>query len=340
MGSALILVYFYNLGATGYLGGLLLGEVVGLLLLGFLTRSIISLQVSKNSMATLLRYGLPLLPAALSMWALRLADRALIGAYTGLEQLAIYEIGYKMGLLVSLAIAPFSAAWPPFAFSVMRKPNAQNIYRDALTYLVILSLFVALGIMAFKTVILDLLAPTSYGPALKVVGWVIMAQVFAAGYLVLSIGPKISKRTGDLTIVAVIAAVVNLLLNLVWIPRMGIQGAAIATTIGYGLLAVGSYIIGQRSYSFPLDWRRLYKIGLAAGISYLLIIALEQLGISNWIDYIKMGLAWLSFPSLCLLFRVVTITQILTLWGSISESFLSRMSRDPSISVQASSNRP
>ena len=83
MGIALVFVYVCDWGAIGYLVGLLLGEMTGLMLLVFLTRRLISIRVSRQTIGMLLRYGLPLLPASLSMWALHLADRILIGALVG-----------------------------------------------------------------------------------------------------------------------------------------------------------------------------------------------------------------------------------------------------------------
>jgi len=257
-----------------------------------------------------LRYGLPLLPAALSMWALNLADRTLIGQMVSLDQLAIYEVGYKMGALVTLGVAPFRTAWPPFAYSVMRKPNAQAIYRDIVTYLLFASSFFALGLLSFKAEILGMLTPVSYRAALTVVDWVVLAQVFYSVQMALSIGPKISKRTFDLSIVTVLAAAVYLALLIVLIPLAGIVGAAIATAVGYGLLAFASYAIGQRSYPFPLDWKRLFKIVLAAGSSYLFIQFADGSGVSGWAYYLFKAGAWLSFPVVAILVRVITPLQL------------------------------
>ncbi|RMG74049.1 MAG: lipopolysaccharide biosynthesis protein [Chloroflexi bacterium] len=324
MGVALIMVYKYTQGAFGYLSGLLIGEVIGLCLLSWLTRRIVAFNISRQSIGELLRYGLPLLPAALSMWALNLADRTVLSQMVGLDQLAIYEVGYKMGAMVTLAAAPFRVAWPPFAFSVMRKPNAQAIYRDVVTYLLLASLLFALGLLAFKSEILRLLAPSSYSAAISVVDWVALAQVFLSIQMVLSIGPKISKRTFDLTIVAMLSTAVYIALLIILIPLLGIVGAAISTTIGYGLLAFASYGIGQRSYPFPLDWNRLLRVVLAAGGSYLLIQFADAIGVSGWTYYLfKMG-AWLSFPVIVVLVGVITPLQLRGLLHLVSTMLRAR----------------
>lgn len=327
MSCAWVLVYLYDLGAIGYLAGLLLGEIVGLGVLVFLTRRIVSLKPSREAMGALLRYGLPLLPAALSMWALHLADRALIGSMVGLDQLAVYEIGYKIGNLVSLAIAPFRTAWPPFAFAIMGRPRAQRIYRDILTYLLTLSLLFALGLLAFKSEILSLLAPATYAEALSVVGWIALGQVFHTTQMVLSIGPKISKRTADLAMVNVVSAAISLLLNFILIPRIGVQGSAIAAAVGYGSLAIGSYLVGQRSYPFSLDWARLLKVFLAAAGSYLLISVVDQMSFSGWQAYLGKGGAWFSFIFFSLCLGLITPSQLRRLWCSVTQMLYRRISQ-------------
>lgn len=325
MGFALLFVFYFRLSAIGYVSGLLLGGFVGLIMLAWLTRNIISFRISQDSVKDLLKYGLPLLPAALSMWALNLADRMLIGSILGLDQLAIYEVGYKIGALVTLAAAPFQAAWPPFAFATMHKTNAAQIYRDVLTGLLAVCLFCVLGLLAFKAEILSLLAPSSYMPALTVIGWVAVAKTFEASYVVTSIGSKISKRTVNLSIAAIFSAVIYLVLNLVLINWWGIQGAAVATMVGYLLLSFTGYAVSQYTYSFPLDRKRILGLSLATLCSFGLISLVNHMDASGWEYYTLKIVALLSSIPISLLLGVVTVNQLKVATKLICESLLNRI---------------
>jgi O-antigen/teichoic acid export membrane protein len=67
----------------------------------------------------------------------------------------------------------------------------------------------------------------------------------------LTTGFSIARRTGRLALLTVAAAAINIGLNFALIPPWGIVGAAVATGVAYGLLAVGYYIAAQRVYHMP-----------------------------------------------------------------------------------------
>lgn len=313
-GFALLFVRVYDLGAMGYFLGYLLGAFLAVLALIGMTRQMLFFKATKGVLRELLAYGLPLIPATLAMWALRLADRSLIVRYTGLEQVAVYEIGYKVGMLVAMVILPFNAAWPQFAFSTMRKPDAAQTYRDVLTFITVLLAFVALGVIAVGPELVDILAPQSYAEAVIVIPWVAFSQVAWGMYRVLSLGPKITKKTIYLTVVAVTAAAVNIALNILLIPRLGILAAAINTLIAYALLAFLSYIVGQRLYPFPLDWSRLGKISLASVLTLLLVFQSSSLQIPGVGETILRVSSLLLYPILLLLMNFIDLRQGKALW--------------------------
>jgi O-antigen/teichoic acid export membrane protein len=318
VGLALLFVRVYNWGATGYFLGYLGGDFIGLGVMIWLVRDMLVFQVSAKRLKELMIYGLPIIPADLSMWALRLADRSLIASIVGLDQVAVYEIGYKIGLIVGLAFMPFNAAWPPFAFATMHKPNAPEIYRNVLTYIASGYTFLALGVIAFRSDLTKFLVPPSYAHAVSVVPWVAVSQIFLGLYPVLSLGPKIKKQTGPLAWVAFSAAIANILLNILLIPWIGILGAAIATLVGYLLLAVIGYSVGQRYFPIPLDWVRLGKLALASGLTIIVIIAVGRLPLSDWEGRILRALSLLIYPLLLIAVRFITPTQARETWQMIS----------------------
>ena len=309
-GLALLFVIVYQMGVLGYWVGYLIGEFLGFAFMAWLVRKNIIFQISWGKILELTRFGVPLIPATLSMTVLRLADRYVINALAGLEQVAIYDVGYKVGAIIVLLIAPFRTAWVPFAFSIARKPEAPKTYRDVLTYFSAACLFLILGVFAFRGLLIRFTAPSSYAGAEIIVGWVAAAQLFLAIYHVLSIGPLIKNRTRDLALVAVLAGSLNLLLNYLLIPRIGILGSAIATFVGYFALAVLTYYIGKRLFTLPVDWLRLSRLFLAAGLVAFGISIVEKLVILDWVKFVFKISALLLFPALLLLIGFVSKRQI------------------------------
>ncbi len=309
-GLALIFVIVYDMGVRGYWLGHLTGSFLGLLFMVWLIRKRVVLQISWKRLWDLSKFGIPLIPASLSMTTLRLADRYIISALAGFDQVAIYDVGYKVGTMILFLIIPFRTAWIPFAFSIADKPEASKTYRDVFTYITAGCSFLILFVIAFRVEIVNIVAPASYNTASIIVGWIAISQIFLSAYHVFSIGPMISNKPGELAWAALSAAGLNLLLNFLLIPYIGILGAAIATLVGYAGLAVFTYLIGKRSFNLSVDWARVGKLILAVGPVLLGIVAIEHFPMTVWLQLAFKILGLLAFPILLLLIGFMSLDQI------------------------------
>jgi O-antigen/teichoic acid export membrane protein len=112
------------------------------------------------------------------------------------------------------------------------------------------------------------MAPPKFHAAHSVIPIVVLAYVMQGVFALTSIGIGISKRTGYFPMITLAAAAVNVALNLFWIPRFGILGAAWSTVAGYALMAALGYWLGNRQYPIPFEGRRLGKIVLAAAMAF------------------------------------------------------------------------
>lgn len=311
---ALYLVIRLNLGANGYWMGQFIGGLVGLLIFFWLLRHTLKFSISSAKMKELVIYALPMIPTTLSVWALSLIDRSLISSFLGLKEVAVYDVGYRIGGLVASAIVPFQVAWPQFAFSIMRRNDAPQIYRNITTFLATGCTLVALGIITFSEELVHILASEQYLGAVPVIRIVALSQIAWGLFPVLSIGSKISKRTVDIAIVTSMAAVSNILLNLILLPVMGINGAAIATLVAYLLLVVLTRIIGQRSYHFPLDYVRFGKLLIAAIVTSMAVLLVQAQTLSSWASLGLRTLCMLTFPLTLLALRFVPPDQVGLIW--------------------------
>jgi O-antigen/teichoic acid export membrane protein len=324
-GFAVLFVLGYHMGVTGYWLGYLTGEIIALMFTIWFVRKAIVFDVAWQRVLGMMKFGLPLAPAALSMAALRLADRYFIGSLAGLQQVAIYDVGYRVGTAVVLVLGPFSAAWTPFAFSISERPEARRVYRDVLSYLAAGGTLLVLGLVAFRRELVALMAPSAYAGAANIVIWSAFSQILIAAYAVFSIGPMIRKRTGVLAWASVTAALLNVGLNLLLIPRLGILGAAIATLASYATLAIVSYLIARGLFPMEVDWGRAGKLALATAFVLLGMAASDQLTPHAWLQAgIRVG--WLlAFPVLLFLLRFVKPAQLAGLWDTGRELALDRL---------------
>jgi O-antigen/teichoic acid export membrane protein len=240
-------------------------------------------------------------------------------------------------MISALVILPFLAAWPQFAFTIMHKPNATNIYRDVLTFITLGVTFVALSVIAFGADILTIMAPEAYAGALMVIPWVALAMIPFGMYPILSIGPKIVKRPNLIAWVAIMAAALNVALNIVLLPVWGIVGAAIATFVAYSFLSVVTYNWGKRLYTFPIDWPRLLKISLSAFLTYLVVAQIGQLELSYLLSLLLKAIGLLTFPVILLLvgfFSQDQLKELIKVAKNVWSKYSSGIRRDADNIIQ------
>jgi O-antigen/teichoic acid export membrane protein len=97
----------------------------------------------------------------------------------------------------------------------------------------------------------------------------------------------------------VICAILNIGMNVLLIPRLGINGAALATLISYGILGGGAWIVSQRFLATGFPWLDALKFGLLSTIMYLAVSAISFA--SDWATLVARVAAGVALYSLLVL---------------------------------------
>ena len=213
-------------------------------------------------------FGLPKVPHGLAHQILNLSDRKLIEIFSTLAASGLYHIGYVMGTGVKFFLSAFELAWGPFVYAQLEKPDAPAILARIATYAFAALCGFGLLNAVFGRELLYLMAEPKFHAAHTVIPIVVLAYVMQGVFALTSIGIGISKKTRYFPMITVAAATLNVVLNLFWIPRFGILGAAWSTVAGYALMAGLGYWLGNRQYPIPFEGRRLGKIVLAAAMAF------------------------------------------------------------------------
>ena len=191
-------------------------------------------------------FGLPLVPDRLGAYAVAYADRYFVGALVGMSGLGLYAVGNKVAALLNLATAGFMAAWGPYALRSWRDPGAQPRFRRVFRLYASALVAAATVLSVFAPEILGVFAPPSYAGAARVVPVLVFAVVLGHLARVFSVGIELAERTGLRAAISLGVLALNLLLNALWIPRVGILGAALATLASYAAACVAALWISER----------------------------------------------------------------------------------------------
>jgi O-antigen/teichoic acid export membrane protein len=263
----LLLVAHYRLGVVGILWGNLAANAVALLLALAAARRGSVPRFNHRLAPPLLRFGTLLLPVLLAAWVMDLSDRYLLRYFTGLSQVAVYAVGYKIGMVLQLALVwPFQLAWPAMSFAISHREGHRETYGRTLTYFSALLAYGVVGLSLLARVVVPRLLGPGYREAYLVVPLVAFAYACNGVHYCVSTGVHLSGRTRWFPLLALLAGTVNILLNLLLIPGRGMMGAAWATAGAFLFLAAGTALLSQRSYPVPYEPGRLLRVLAAAAL--------------------------------------------------------------------------
>jgi O-antigen/teichoic acid export membrane protein len=264
IGITLILVVWLEKGAVGVIVGNFSGTlIVYVALLGF-RREQLGLQFDRGLLREMNRFGIPLVPTALFLWVTNFSDRFFLVKLSDVAEAGLYSVGVRVASAMVLLLTAFRMAWPAFAYSIRDENEAKRTYAYVLTYLTVVTAWVALALTLLAPWLVDLLAAPRFAESSRVVGPLAFAAVAFAAYIVIAIGVGRVRRTQFNWVVTGAAAVVNVALNLALIPPYGMMGAAIATVAAYVTMAIGMAWWSQRIYPVPYQWRRVATAAIAA----------------------------------------------------------------------------
>ncbi len=212
----------------------------------------------------LLRFGVLLIPVLLASWVMDLSDRWVLRLYTGLSDVAVYAVGYKIGMVMQVALVwPFQLAWPAVSFSISHREGHRETYSRTVTWLTAAMAAAIAGLTLLSRVALPALVGDAYRAAYQVVPLVALAYAFNGLHYAFSPGVHLASRTRWFPPLALAAAGLNLGLNFLLIPPLGRMGAAWATAIAFAGFALGTAVLGQRFYPVPYEYGKLARIAAA-----------------------------------------------------------------------------
>jgi O-antigen/teichoic acid export membrane protein len=270
VGATVVLVVALDKGPVGVVVGNFLGTLaVYVALLGY-RREQLGLELDRGLLREMNRFGMPLVPSALFLWVTNFADRFILVKLTDTTEVGLYSVGVRIASAMVLLLTAFRTAWPAFAYSIESDDEAKSAYGFVLTYLVVVSSWVAAALALLSPWLVDWLTKPDFASASRVVGPLAFSTVAFAGYVVISIGVGRARRTQFNWVITGIAGAVNVGLCLGLIPPYGMMGAAVATIASYAIMFAGMAWWSQRVFPVPYQWRR---VATAAAAAVALVVA-------------------------------------------------------------------
>ena len=239
-----------------------------------------------------MKYSLPLLPSLLSFWMLDRSDRFFIGRYLGPKDVGIYSASYALGSLVLHAQMPFQMTLFPKVAQLWDTDRA-----TAKRYIELSNKF-------FLTLAIPFIAACAIvAPAiLRKLGNEEIASMGAVLTVLVATGVTLwgvtimqtqilhgARDTGVQGMTGIVAAIVNVSVNVTLLPRIGVVAAAIATLAAYGVQCLVLATAARRHLAISYFPTYLAKCGLASAVMLLPMAPLVSRGTAGLLGAIAIG---------------------------------------------------
>ena len=179
-------------------------------------------------------------------------------------------MGYQIAGLVLVFSIAFKKAYDPYFYKIAnteeKKKAKEKLYKTNYVFILILlivsfvlSLFAREGIMLFFS--------TDYYNSIQIIPVISLAYLISQNSALLNVMMYQKKKTMFVMYITLGSAVLNILLNYILIPRIGIMGAAYATLISFFAVFVFSYLMAKKTFFIPYNWKKIIPaFALLAGI--------------------------------------------------------------------------
>ncbi len=242
-------------------------------------------KIDKEILNKMLKFGIPYLPGSISAMIVQVIDRPIVLALTDASTLGIYQANYKLGIFMMLIVSMFNYAWQPFFLNNAQEKNAKELFSKIFTLFLLFTSLIWLVLSLFiddfaKFRIFDgvTIIGSSYLGGLVIVPIILLGYLFNGLYVNFTAGIYIEEKTKYFPLVTGSGAIVNVAVNFLLIPVLGIIGAAIATLASYMVMAGGLFIFSQKFYKINYEYDKIIKIFvmifITGGLYYLFYYSL------------------------------------------------------------------
>ncbi len=223
-----------------------------------------------------LRFGLPLVPAELANEISGMGDRFLIQYFMGMEAVGIYSVGYSMTSHLKSFLTVMMFALTPMYVKIWEEHGrikTQEFLSSVLDYYLMLGIPAIVIFAYFGGDIVVLFASEKYAAAREIIPYLTVPLLLHGPISIYTAGLFVNKKTTTVLYCTLSAGLLNLALNVVFIPPMGLVGAAIATFISYVVLIASVNFFSSRYLTIRIDFLALFKY-IAASVAAVLLCRL------------------------------------------------------------------
>ena len=208
----------------------------------------------------MLKYSLPLVPNGVSWWIVNVSDRTIISWLIGSAANGLYAISNKFPTILSSLLGIFNLSWSESSSLHINDPDRESFFSDVINSMIKLFSCIGLCLITVMPFIFPIFINNKFHDAIYYIPILVIAYVFnvvISLYTGIYIGLKKTKEVASTTI---IGAIINIVLNLMFIKIIGIWAAAISTALSYFAMMMYRYFDLKKYMKITFDKKALLSL--------------------------------------------------------------------------------
>ena len=279
------------------LNGAIISLIIIKIVLYIIKFSLVNSQIkmcipSITLMRDYLTFSIPLIPAILSIWTYNLSDRYIIGYFLDIGNVGIYSVSYGLGNMVSLFYGPISIVFLPTLSKLYRDNKKDEIishFNNLSKLYLMLAIPSVFGLSVLSKNLLITLTTSNY------LDGFIVIPIIALGTILFNYGSMngniliLHKQTKKFALITIFSAMINLVLNIILVPMIGIVGAALATLMTFVFYFIVNGMLSFRLLNLNIDSIFIFKSIISSTVMSYCILLLNPIGAIGIIISIGVG---------------------------------------------------
>lgn len=239
--SNVVFVFLLHKGIAGVFISMILSNLIILIytLMSMKIYQYIKINsLKKEVRKKLIKYSLPLVPSGLSWWAINVSDRTIVSLMINVTANGIYAIANKYTMIFNAIYSIFDMTWTESASLHINAKDKNEFFSDVFNNSIKIFTSLNLLLIAILPFIFNIIINEKFSESYQYIPILLTASLMSAMVAQYSAIYVAKKMTKKVLTTSIMAAAINITLNLVFIQSLGLYATSISTVVAFFTMAI------------------------------------------------------------------------------------------------------
>jgi len=273
---SIIFIVIFNFKLMGVFLALLSSGIITFLILSPKVIGYFKFKIRKDYLISIFKFGIPLLIGGIFSTLIDVVDRFILDYFLPREEVGIYGFAYRIALIMNVVVLSFRTTWTPYSINSYNSNSYSKDFGKIFEKIIFIMLFIFLITSLSMDEIFKIkfneiyFLDNSYYTSIVIIPYILLAYLFNGLVSFYSVYPYVSGKSYYFLIADGLAFILNIILNFLLIPKLGIEGAAIATLFSFVFSFLYLFYISYRKIKIDYNVMNIFIIvGLSIIVFFL-----------------------------------------------------------------------